>query len=304
MSKYDNINQIIRLENDKINVEILPELGGKISVFTLKDKYFNVAAENDKRDYFLPKKDTLFEESDASGFDDTFPNIDAGSIMYNGRKIEYHDHGEIWKNKFDVIQRTNDMIKMEFVSDEYKYKYEKTISILGNVMTMNICIKKLDKEELPCFWTFHDLTTYREDMKLLYPQEVKKLLNVCESNELGEPCKVYNINSDEYNFHGVPNRESNTAMKYYVDGKIDKGYCGYEYPSEGVKFEMKYDTKKLPYLGFWLTAGKYRGDYNCAFEPSNGFYDSMETAMKNNKFFILSEKNKLEFEIKLKLSRI
>ncbi len=48
-------------------------------------------------------------------------------------------------------------------------------------------------------------------------------------------------------------------------------------------YKLGWDKDKLPYLGFWITDGGFRGDYNCALEPSTGYYDSIDIATKNGK---------------------
>ncbi len=40
--------------------------------------------------------------------------------------------------------------------------------------------------------------------------------------------------------------------------------------------------KKIPYLGVWLTKGRFKGEYNCAAEPSNGLYDFLELGFEND----------------------
>lgn len=69
-------------------------------------------------------------------------------------------------------------------------------------------------------------------------------------------------------------------VKYYVAGRVKRDGCGYDYPETGTSVRLFYDTQKLPYLGCWITAGGYRGEKNCALEPSTGYYDSVETARR------------------------
>lgn len=53
-----------------------------------------------------------------------------------------------------------------------------------------------------------------------------------------------------------------------------------EYPAEGMAVVLTYDPAQLPYLGFWVTAGGFKGEYNCALEPSTGWYDSVDCARR------------------------
>ena len=60
---------------------------------------------------------------------------------------------------------------------------------------------------------------------------------------------------------------------------------------------LEYDAEKLPYLGVWITAGGFQGDYNCALEPTNGFYDSISKAAGNGKLPVLGAGESMEFDL-------
>ena len=66
---------------------------------------------------------------------------------------------------------------------------------------------------------------------------------------------------------------------------------------------LSYDAGVLPYLGVWITAGGFQGDYNWAIEPTSGFYDSVSTAEKNKKLKVLGPGEVMEFELTLSLSK-
>jgi hypothetical protein len=91
------------------------------------------------------------------------------------------------------------------------------------------------------------------------------------------------------------------SEKYYVNGKVKEGMAGAYYPSKDVTYKVYFDKEKLPYLGLWVTQGEYGGDYNCALEPTNGFYDSVEAAQRDGDIFILKKEEKLNFSIKMEL---
>jgi hypothetical protein len=74
--------------------------------------------------------------------------------------------------------------------------------------------------------------------------------------------------------------------------------------SKKILYSIDFPKEKLPYLGFWVTEGGFRGDYNCALEPTNGYYDDIDIAKNNNKLKILEPKEELNFYIRLQLKSI
>ncbi len=295
------------LENDIISLVILPKIGGKIISLIYKEKGFELTGENYKDYYIIPNSHTHFSDADASGFDDAFPTINPCKITYSDREYKYTDHGEIWRKELlvDKHSLTKTFIEMDFISDENPYRFYKSIELKKNQIKYKYKITNTSNKAFPCLFTLHNLVRYEEDMEIIYPRNAVNFINVnSASKSLGSTGEIYELKNPAYDFNKVPGRNSNSVEKYYVNGKIEEGYCGYCYPGQGVKAELIYDSQQLPYLGFWITTGGFRGDYNCALEPSNGFYDGVEMAKNNNSIYILEPDKPLEIEIVTRLTSI
>lgn len=295
--KWKNLEGI-QMENNTVSVVILPRLGGKLASLQYKKTKFEFAAQMKEQQYQIPGRDAEFEKFDASGLDDVFPSIAGSRVMSrNGEKV-YPDHGEIWSSPFEY-EIGRECVHLSFRSTRFSYTYEKTLELKENQVIIYYHICNEQKEPFPCLWAFHGLMRYEEDMELWYPKEVDSFENVLFSQELGAAERHVPIWNKEYDFSKVPARESGTMVKYYADKKIKSGFCGYRYPSYGMECVIEYNAQKLPYLGTWITAGGYRGDYNCAMEPANGYYDDIYIAEKNNSLYLLEKENPLDFHIKI-----
>jgi hypothetical protein len=128
----------------------------------------------------------------------------------------------------------------------------------------------------------HDLTNCDENTEILMPEGTEKVINVKDSMKLGKAGKVHNypvtrdLKGNEYPLNRVQPKDAKKTEKYYIVGKIRKGEAGVVFHSERVSYKIRFPEDKIPYLGF-------RGDYNCAIEPSTGFYDDIVTASNNSK---------------------
>lgn len=294
------------LENDSLRVVVIPELGGKtVSIFH-KEKGFELLFQNKKDVYRIPKSDSNFAEYDASGFDDAFPNIDSEKFVYAGKTIKYPDHGEIWTTPMEVEISTANGLSMICDGTVLPYNYKKQIYIDGNDICYKYNITNIGKYSYPCFWTLHCLVNCEDDIKIVLPSEVKKIINVQKSKNLGEiGCfHSYPISQNGFELDRVRPKSEGTSEKYYAVGKILEGECGIIYPSKSLMYILKFDANDLPYLGFWVTSGGFRGDYNCAIEPSNGYYDSISIAEKNHALPILKPGEGMKFEIRISLENL
>lgn len=284
----------MRLENQKLRIKFHPHLGGKITSFFHKEKEFELAAQPGKPLTELPAPDGNFAPY-AFGMDDAFPNIDAESVQWKGRRIRYPDHGEIWMASFDVMDQSEDHAALAWNSP-LGYRYEKTLRLADNALAIHYRITNESAEELPCIWTWHGLMRYEEEMEVILPPGTTHCRNVLTGPVLGEAGTVYP--AEDPRFTGVPGAG---MSKFYAEPPVKQGSCGLRYPSRNVTCRMEYDVEKLPYFGFWVTAGGFQGDYNCALEPTNGFYDSISGACLNGCLPVLQPGETMAFAIKILL---
>lgn len=287
------------LENDVLKVELHPNLGGKITSFYHKGKRFELAAQAAEKIENLPDARCGFGPY-AFGMDDAFPNIDAEQIVWRGRNLVFPDHGEIWSAAFAVTDHSNESVSMYWDSPGMGYHYEKTLFLADNTLNIRYHIKNESDTELPCFWTWHGLMRYEENVKLILPEGTTHYRNVLTGPELGEAGTVYPADG-EYDFTKVPKAESNTMSKFYAEHPVKAGKCGLYYPAQNVLCIMEYDESILPFWGFWITAGGFQGDCNCAMEPTNGFYDSISRAHQNGRLPVLMAGGSMDFGIKITL---
>lgn len=293
-----------QLENEKLSVTIVPETGGKsISIYG-KEKQFELLAQQRRE-----STGASFAECAAYGFDDAFPSIDAGSVTVGGRIIDYPDHGEIWSAAMQVKSwEEGKEVQLYYESPQLHYVYEKKITLRESSAVYTYRITNHGESTFPCIWAFHCLVRYEEDMRIVYPQNTTTFINVLDSPVLGNVQAKYQVkqtreglfaSGTDYRFDRVPEIHSFSMEKYYVGDAINCGRIGYDYPSQDVECRILYDPQKLPYLGFFVTAGGFLGDYNCALEPCDGYYDSIETALKHQRCPMLEPGMSREFDIEI-----
>lgn len=302
----ENTIKKLVLENELLAVTILPELGGKVASFCYKPLDFELAAQSPDGSYRLPEESVHapFGKYDASGLDDAFPNIDAAVWEYDGRTLDYPDHGEIWSSVFAVEDQDENSVRLVFDSERFGYHYEKTLRLVEDQLILDYRIVNSTDKKLPCIWTFHGLMHYEEDMKLILPEDITEFRNVTDSDVLGKDGLMYQKENPVWDFTKVPAKHPQTSMKFYGADRSSTGKCGLEYPSQNVRCRMNYDADKLPWFGVWITAGGFRGDYNLAMEPTNGYYDDILRADKNDSLCVLEPGEVLEFSLKIKMEQM
>ena len=296
------------LESDEISCVCIPQRGGKIASIKHRKTGFELLFQNPKGFFSDADNNSRFEDFEACGFDDAFPSIDAEDVIISGDLIPYPDHGEIWSAKFDCTELL-DGISLAFDSKLLNYSLKKTFIAEGNKLKCLYSIKNNGDKSFPYFYAMHCLVNIEKGMRLIFPNGTTSVMNVMDSPRLGSAGTKYSfpkdgINGSEYDFTSLVEYNEPMMDKHYVNGAINEGRCGYEYVQSGIRALIEYDCKKLPFLGFWVTQGGFRGDYNCALEPTSGFYDSITCAQKNEKCPVLNSGETMEFEICILLEEI
>lgn len=118
--------------NDRFSAVFLPEFGGKMVSLYDKRRDFEFLFQNPYGNFRKAVRGASFMDFEACGFDDAFPNIDPETVEFDGRLIDYPDHGEIWSASFDseILDRET----LSFTWDSpLRYRYRKTFSVTRTV---------------------------------------------------------------------------------------------------------------------------------------------------------------------------
>lgn len=297
------------LENTFLRVVCLPEFGGKLVSLYEKQIAKEFLFQNPKPTFRRAVTGSVFSDFEACGLDDAFPSVDPENVLFDGRMVAYPDHGEIWSASFQWNTRKKEAISLMYTSTLLPYTYQKTYRLDENALILEYLITNTGSAPFPCIWTLHCLLEYEQGMHLLYPKQTREILNAIPSPRLGERGEVFpfplgeGAHGDMVDFREIDAAISPCMEKYYVNHQISEGCCGVLYRQSNTILCFEYDKNKLPYVGFWKTLGGYRGDYNCALEPSSGFFDAISRAQHNKACPELVPGEEFSFSIRMNIEQ-
>lgn len=295
----------LALENGVLRAVVLPAHGGKVASLRYLPQNFELLFQNPKGAFRPARCGDDFSAYEACGFDEAFPTVDACTVQVGGRAVAYPDHGELWSAPF-TARTEGETLCLSFESPLLGYRYEKRFSLAGDVLVCDYAIENPTSADLPALWVCHCLVRAEPDMRILLPPEVQTVQNVFSSDHLGEEKRLlpYPLAQGPRGPINLSRMPADGQLKFYAQGPVGAGWCGYEYPSSCVRALLRYDAAALPYLGFWATAGGYRGDVNCALEPANGYYDNIPTARAFGACPVLPAGDRWVFRLEISLSSL
>lgn len=267
------------LENEDLRIVLLPNRGFKLA--SLFDKAKGVEclfqpqglAEGDEYrprklgEVYRPRKvGDDFSQYDRSGLDDCIPTIDPCRIQ--DPFLETFDHGEAWSQAWQLVEEWERELTCRVDLVSMPLTLERKVSLQGRGVRLDYRLVNHGDRAYPWLWTLHGLFRFARDGVLLLP----------------EPFSIKNVQNEEvwdFDPRVLARLQDNHTYKFYYEGKAPKGPTGILYPESGLAVQLHYDQDLFPYLGVWITTGGYMGEKNLAIEPSNGYYDRLDRAIKN-----------------------
>ncbi len=282
----------LALETDGLRVVTVPHMGAKI--VSLFDK---VA----QREWLLPPINrpfmpvdyaSVFVEQDMSGWDEMFPNINAGEYPVEG---EFHqralpDHGEVWALPWAVDHVDEAHIQLSTHGKALPYQLTRTIQVLGN-QKIRLAFTAVNTGETPfvAFWTAHPQFIVDGETRIKLPAEVTQVVNVYSNLGLGEQGETCAWPSPEsstgktVHLDQVGGVELQDCRKFYLLPEQPVTWSALQQGDDGDWIRLSCDPSDVPYLGIWVDEGTYNAAPTVALEPSSGFYDELGVAWKNGR---------------------
>ncbi len=141
------------LQNDRLMVAILPEIGGRVT--RLVDQRTGrdwMAQGGDRVD---AREDAAFLAEQAGGWDECFPTVspwDASDTVW-GRQLR--DHGDIWGRPMTVTDAGPDWMTVKRETSEYSFA--RTLRLDAASLVADYAVENLTGQPMPYLWAMHML---------------------------------------------------------------------------------------------------------------------------------------------------
>ena len=288
----------IRLTSDSLSVLIYPERGGKLASIRDRHSLFELLYQP-RRNYPPLRPGMPFSEGDASGFDDVFPSMgETWHPSFQDAGIQLPDHGEIWTARMTVDAVCGDRVRMHTFGKAFPYRYDKEILLRENRVLEKITVTNQGAAAFPALWVCHCLLKMEPESRFEFPERSERI--ECSPRCPWPPAgEIPGMLSDLQ-----PMPPEGSMMKFYFRDPVKKGECAVIYPRAGMRAVMRFSPEQLPYLGFWITNGGYRGEVNFAFEPASGYFDTLQKAAETGVLPMLQPGESKTYEIEIEVDAL
>ncbi len=284
--------QALVLENARLRVTVLPELGGKIWSIVSKphdrEMLWHHPRMTPRRAHYGAAYDNWF----CGGWDDVFPND--FPVEIDGET--YPDHGEVWSlpARWQVLEATDDAVSvaLEHQGIALPTRFRKVLTLRRDEPTLRLAYEIANEGPAPLdvHWKSHPALPVAPGARLHLP-----IRRVIDDDDFGERFVerefAWPMATQEggglVDLRSLPDPDSGDSHFYY-GVELEAGYAAISYPADNVGFGLTFDPGLLNSVWVFGTFGGWRGLNTVILEPCTGYPANLEAAIVNRSVLSLA----------------
>lgn len=294
------VERVMKLESSKLRIEVLPEVGGKISQIALKPDEKQLLIPPQKPYVTIPPGGSWMDY-DMSGMDDCFPIIASGIYPCDPWKgTEFRPLGEWVYGRWEVIAPAKEgRILMRRRGERLPYLAFKTVSLSADdTLRLDYKVENHGGCSLRYIWALHPLIQVGEAFRLNLAAGEKEF-RVYPGKPEFQVWPSYG--SIDLSREWIPEGKT---LKIFVAG-IEEGRCDLLLDSCAIRF--LYDTAKQPVLGIWFNNLGFppgsQSPFRCiAVEPCSAASDELDE-LEPGRYLSIPGHGAVSWSVELKIER-
>jgi len=280
----------ITVENERVRLSLLPQVGGKIVSLVLKQSEHEYLWSSG-RSYRQPPFDAHYIDHDISGLDECFPTIAEGFYPEEPWKgTHLADHGEVWTLPWET-RIEGQRVSLSVSGIRFPYRLSKVLSLDENTVRIDYRLQNLSPFEFKYIWAAHPMLVATPETKIMLPGRPRIRTNWSKHDRLGK--LLYETtwpvaagpSGESIDLSGAKSPTADQATKFFTT-RLEEGWCGLRDAKTGHFIRLSFPVEKIPYVGVWINEGGWPSEqephYHIALEPATGCPDSLAVAIERN----------------------
>lgn len=258
---------VYHLKNDRLVVEVVPELGAKItSIFDKKANREWLWAPDASRKLFRSKDKSTYEASSLLGIDECCPSV----VSWQN----YPDHGELWSRAWNVDPSKwveQSIVETTFNFEGIPVTFTRSLELVENTLLLSYEAQNSSDLSFPFLWCIHPLIQIRAGDQIQLGEGSGWTHFTGLLNCLDDEPQLAEKNPVDSSILIDPNTTIKQGVAGYLKGFVktpDDGVCKVKnaVTDEELRFEMV--PEQLPSIGIWINRGGWNGFHHIGIEPT------------------------------------
>ncbi|MEI6386434.1 MAG: hypothetical protein WCQ50_07355 [Spirochaetota bacterium] len=306
--RYKDQDAVV-LENGDVRAVFLPHCGSKLASFVHKATGTEVLWQNPEPRYRRTFYGDAYGKGEFSGMDEMFPSISAcryESGPWSG--VEVPDHGEVWSLPWQHSIEGSSLV-MRVSGLRFPYFLEKEVRLEGSCLRSHYRLSSGSDFPLEYIWAAHPLFNAVEGTEFIVPAGMDRVINAVPGAALpnygeslgfpvAEPRGAKPLRLDR-----MPGKDVSSYQKYWFADKVTEGWCMLHDPISSLTVGLAWPRERVPFLGMWLNAGGWDGQFNIAPEPASAAMDRIDLSRLWGRGSVLEPQSRQEWDLAINLTR-
>ena len=295
--------QVVRLENQQLRVDILPQLGAKIYSFIHQPSGRELLWHNPHLTPATVPFGAKFDDHWCGGWDELIPN-DVPVAFPNGDSLP--DHGEVWcqPSEWEVVEAGGEVASVRFTSfgRVLPTRFEKLVTIRGGEPFIRLHYKFTNSgsQPLPFLWNIHPPMVVSQDTRLDVPAQTGFVdpwnRERFEAGAQFEWPYASTSQGERVDLRLVAPSSASVADFFYLPD-VRQGWYAVTDQAARVGFGLVFPLEVFPHLWLFRTFGGWRGLNTLILEASTGYPNDLRIAQSEGHCAVLAAGASFEAEV-------
>jgi hypothetical protein len=299
--------ETLTLQNDLLQVRILPGFGGKIiSLCSLRTGEEFILPP--LTDYRHASSTADFSEHDGGGFDECLPSVSSCECV--GDEPSVPDHGDLWRVMWNVDTQEDGLV-LHADALSRPLRLTRRATLRGSSLVLDYDLHNLSDKPTDWLWSAHPLLRVDAGDHIVLPNEVNQVTveytaaGLFERNSSIIWPNARSTSGAVTELNKVAEKDGRTAYKLFA--RMNEAGWGALYRHKvGQGLVIRFDPVALPYLGIWICLGAWpetgiKKQYTVALEPTTSNADSLLSAQRSGAACYLNARAHCQWSLELEV---
>jgi hypothetical protein len=289
---------IVRVENDYLQVDVAPDVGGRIVNLLEKSSNYQFLWHNAALKLEKLEPGDEYDPNFYGAIDELIPN-DIPEVI-NG--IECPDHGELWTAALD-LQIDGETLVLSGTLPIFGLRYDRRMTLAPDGPTINFDyrIENISGARREFLWKLHSALKIDAGDRIVCPARTAIVGDPEYSRWSGtEPFEWPNVEGQRADI--VPEKDGTMDFLYLYD--LKKGHMAWESADGSLTFVYEFDLNIFPYTWMFASYGGFDDHYMAILEPCTTMPISVVEAAKLGQCSALEAGEAIETRVSIHAGRM
>ncbi len=306
--------QSLTLRNERLQLEILPAMGGKIATFQSLPSGQELLQQ--PLSPYAPRTRTMpFDEGEASGYDECIPSVADCEIKTSHGPVQIPDHGDFWRLPFETQLQDQNTVVLEAIGFSLPLRFRKTFQVSGDRLLLSYQLENIGSQPVPYLWSAHPGFAVDPGDRIVLPSSVKQVtVEWSAGGRLGSQGTHHSwprttTASGSATDLGLVGTAAEQVGDKLFTGPLSEAWCTLQRARLGLEIHMTFDHRFAHYLGVWISYGGWppgrdSKQFCVALEPCTAPTDSLAVALRKGWARTLDPKQSDSWQVELQVRNI